>query len=81
MIDIITYIPDLSVFRLEAQTKASNKVHGFCFSESGELIYNVSKIPVHYSADGVRSICLIRLMTQKDIPFQKFKLDSESFGL
>lgn len=66
MIDVITYIPDLSVFRTEAEDNAKNKVHGFSFSDEG-INYNVNKIPVYYNPDGVRSLCLVRLITEEDV--------------
>jgi len=67
MIDIITYIPDLAAFRLEANANAQSGTHGFAFDDDdGTINYNVAKIPVHYNPDGVRSLCLIRLMTEKD---------------
>ena len=66
MIDIITYIPDLTAFRLEANTNAQAKSHGFTFTDGGDISYNVAKIPVHYNPDGIRSLCLIRLMTKED---------------
>ena len=61
--DIICYIPDLLAFRDEASKKAKKKVAGFSLDESGNLQYNVSKIPVHYS--GLESICLLRLAPEE----------------
>ena len=67
MVDIVTYIPDLSLFREEVETKARNGEHGFIFDLDGDLHYNIAKIPVHYNKDGIRSLCVIRLSSQQDI--------------
>ena len=67
MIDILTYIPDLTAFRLEAKQNADNNTLGFSIDEDGNISYNISKIPVHYNADELRSVCLIRLVTQDEI--------------
>ncbi len=67
MIDIITYIADLNAFRAEAEDAAQNGVLGFNFDESGNVNYNICKIPVYYNTDGIRSICLVRLLTQDEI--------------
>ena len=63
--DIITYIPNLDLFREECQALAEsgNKF----FNYNGEtLVYNVSQIPVHYNKDGIRSVCLVRLTTEDE---------------
>lgn len=63
--DIITYIPNLDLFRAECQTLAEsgNKF----FSYDGEkLTYNVSQIPVVYSSDYTQSACLVRLVTEDE---------------
>lgn len=63
--DIITYIPNLDLFRVECQALAEsgNKF----FSYDGEAItYNVSQIPVRYSDDGTQSVCLVRLVTAEE---------------
>ena len=80
MKDIITYIPDLTLFRVEAKAKALSKIHGFNFDDDGNIIYNVVKIPVHYNDDGIRSLCLVRLVTQKDINAFDMLLSCERIG-
>ena len=63
--DIITYIPNLTLFRSECQALAEsgNKF----FSYDGETItYNVSQIPVIYSSDSTQSVCLVRLVTEDE---------------
>ena len=64
-VDIITYIPNLDLFRAECQALAEggNKF----FSYDGEaLTYSVSQIPVVYSSDFGSSVCLIRLVTDDE---------------
>jgi len=65
MIDIITHIPDLDLFRTECQALAEsgNKF----FSYDGEtLTYNISQIPVVYNSDYTQSVCLVRLVTEDE---------------
>ena len=69
MIDIITYIHDLNLFRKEAIECARNDTKGFSFDDGGSITYNICKIPVHYNGDGIRSLCLVRLLTQDEIGF------------
>ncbi len=64
MIDIITYIPDLTAFRFEAQQNAENGVLGFNFID-GKVEYNITKIPVAYK--GLSSVCLVRLVSVDEI--------------
>ena len=42
MIDILTYIPNLEAFRLEAAENAEKDTLGFSFND-GELSYNISE--------------------------------------
>ena len=65
MIDIITHIPDLDAFRLEASTMADNEIFGFTKDEDGNVVYNITKIPVHYGKNN-DSVCLVRIMTNKE---------------
>ncbi|MCP4987565.1 MAG: hypothetical protein GY928_16360 [Colwellia sp.] len=67
MIDIITYIPDLTAFRVEATDNANNKILGFSFDEVGSLRYDLTKIPTRYSSDLTSSICLVRLASQDEL--------------
>ncbi len=62
--DIITYIQDLSAFRVEALSKAESNTPGFSIDTDGNVNYNVTKIPVHYS--GNESICIVRLINQEE---------------
>jgi len=63
MIDIITYIPDLLAFKVEAQANAESNILGFSIDDNGEVNYNIAKIPVFYNE--LQSICLIRLSDNK----------------
>lgn len=65
MIDIITYIPNLTLFRVEANEKADQGNPFFSFTEDGTVLYNVSKIPVVYK--DLESVCLIRLIKDEEI--------------
>lgn len=63
--DIITYIPNLDLFRAECQAlaEAGNKF----FSYDGEtLTYNISQIPVVYMPDYTQSLCLVRLLKEDE---------------
>ena len=79
--DIITYIPDLDAFRLEAATNASNGVKGFSFNDDGAMSYDIAKIPVYYNSDGVRSICLIRLVTDLELKTFNSLVSCEKIGV
>lgn len=79
MIDIITYIPDLLAFRAEANTNAANGVHGFAVDEDGVITYNIAKIPVHYN--GLKSLCLVRLMSKEDIDVFDALVSCERIGV
>ena len=79
--DILTYIPNLDLFRAECKAIAEsdpletnadgelvNKSQKF-FSydeETKEISYNVSRIPVHYNDDYTKSVCLVRLSTEAE---------------
>ncbi len=63
--DVIVYIPNLIKFRDEVKQKAFSGAQGFDFDEAGNVIYNVSKIPVVYN--GLKSVCVIRLFTDTEI--------------
>lgn len=76
--DVIAYIPDLTAFRIEAETLAKNNIHGFSFDEAGKLQYNVSKIPVVYKNN--TSVCLLRLTTKDDISAFKSLNTVENIG-
>ena len=81
MIDIICYIPDLIAFRLEAKANADNGIKGFSFDDDGSLSYSVSKIPVSYNADGVRSVCLIRLIDAQEVNIFESLTSCERIGV
>jgi len=73
MKDIITHIPDLEKFRIEAaeiyESKGGSKEHHaakFLFKDdSGNLIFNASKTPVVYQ--GNSSLCLVRTDRASDL--------------
>lgn len=65
MIDIITHIPDLDAFRLEATGNAINGVLGFAIID-GLLSYNITKIPVYYGENN-DSLCLVRLISDEEL--------------
>lgn len=66
MKDLITYIPDLTAFRVEAeniyQTKGTEYENPAAIflskDEDGNMLFNTDKVPVHYQGD--QSLCLIR---------------------
>jgi hypothetical protein len=66
MMDIITHIPNLDLFRAECKPLAGSGNKFFSY-EDEKLTYNVSQIPVVYSSDYIRSVCLVRLVTEDEI--------------
>ena len=64
--DILTHISNLDLFRAECKSKAGEDNKYFSTDEDGNILYNVAKIPVVYSADLTQSVCLIRLVTDEE---------------
>lgn len=74
MADLITYVPDLAAMNTEgagvAVAMVENEETGkqephplstlFSVDDDGALTFNVTKIPVTYSDDGNKSLCLVR---------------------
>ena len=81
MIDIITYIPNLTLFRNEADQCAKNGVKGFSFDDNGSVLYDVSKIPVYYNSDGFRSVCLVRFVDKDEVDVFNSLTTCEQIGV
>ena len=65
--DVITYIPNLDLFRVECKALAESGNKFFSYnSETKSLSYNVAQIPVKYNADYTKSVCLVRLSTKDE---------------
>lgn len=65
MIDLITHVPDIYAMNEEGLAIAQDENHPlhslFTVDDNGELTFNVSKIPVHYTEQG-ETLCLVRGM-------------------
>lgn len=75
MIDLITYVEDINLFKEEGE-----RIGGDLFTvDDGNISFNTVKIPVHYN--GNESVCLVRVASAEVISgIDSLKIIGECVG-